>query len=297
MNEDKSKTGTHKNLLIFGLGYAAGAIGEKIKEQFDTITATNRALIIDGDAAYTHLVFDGMQVGEELAAAIRSATHILVSIAPHSQGDRVINAAVDHLRAAKNLQWIGYLSTVGVYGNHDGEWVDENTSCKPVSARSIERVKAERSWQEFTAEQNLSLAIFRLSGIYGPARNAIINMQQGRSRRLVKKNQVFNRIHRDDIAQGVSLAIALGAEGVFNITDDEPAPPQDIVEFVHQLRGIAPPEEIDFETADISPMARSFYGENKRVSNTKSKSSLGMDYIWPNYKVAFEAMWKNNNWQ
>ncbi len=246
---------------------------------------------------YQSLIFDGQNVNEETAQAIGSATHLLVSIGPDEHGDPVINAARKLLVEASSLSWIGYLSTVGVYGNHDGNWVDEETLCKPVSKRSIERVAAENEWQSLAREKGIPLTIFRLSGIYGPGRNAMKNIEKGISRRLVKKDQVFNRIHRDDISQAVAKAMMIKANGIFNITDDEPAPPQDVVTYVHKLRGSEPPPEIDFETADLTPMARSFYGENKRVSNAKSKSVLGVKYRWPNYRQAFDAMWASDSWQ
>ena len=295
--ENGGETAIDKNLLIFGLGYAASATALRLKPHFNTIAATNRSITASDDDGYQHLVFDGVSMSEELIAAISRATHILVSIGPGSEGDPVVNAGAEFVKSAKNLQWIGYLSTVGVYGDHEGEWVDEDTPCRPVSQRSHARLEAEGNWLELAGAKNIALAIFRLSGIYGPGRNALVNMTKGRSRRLVKENQVFNRIHRDDIATAVKCAIELGSDGIFNITDDEPAPPQDVVTYVHQLHGSEPPPEIAFETAQLTPIARSFYGENKRVSNAKSKAQLGMSYAWPNYRVAFDAMWNNDNWQ
>lgn len=145
--------------------------------------------------------------------------------------------------------------------------------------------------------KGVPLAIFRLSGIYGPGRNAFVNIENGTSRRLVKPGQVFNRIHRDDIAKAFQLACEQSAAGIFNITDDEPAPPQDVVAFAHQLAGSEPPPETDFATAQLSPMARSFYGENKRVSNAKSKAVLGMTYDYPDYRAALTRMWNESRWK
>ena len=186
---------------------------------------------------------------------------------------------------------------MGVYGNHDGAWVDEETEPKPVSKRSVQRVNAEETWLEASRKSGIPLAIFRLSGIYGPGRNAFMNIKKGTSRRMVKPGQVFNRIHREDIGQAVANAMAKNIGGIFNITDDEPAPPQDVVTYAHELKGIAPPPEIDFETADISPMARSFYGENKRVSNRKSKDELGMVYRWPDYRTSLQRMLQEDSWE
>jgi nucleoside-diphosphate-sugar epimerase len=299
---NKGSVEPDRHLLVFGLGFAAGAICKQVHKRFDRITVTNRSVIDAANDAYRHLVFDGTNLSDELAQAITTASHILVSIGPNDKsdnggGDPVINACEQVLNTAEKLEWIGYLSTVGVYGNHDGKWVDEDTICRPVSTRSKLRLAAEGSWRDIAKNSSVPLTIFRLSGIYGPARNALVNIEKGRSRRLVKKGQVFNRIHRDDIANAVERAIEIKADGIFNITDDEPAPPQDVVAYVHHLRGIEPPPEIDFETADITPMARSFYGENKRVSNARSKSVLGMQYAWPDYRKAFDAMWKNDTWR
>lgn len=282
-----------KNLFIFGLGYSGKAIAQTALVSFETIIGTGRTE--DGSeeiAGISRLVFDGNSLSTAAGENLKNCTHLLISIAPNDDGDPVLNACEDLLNECENLQWIGYLSTVGVYGNHDGEWIDETTICKPVSKRSKQRLQAEEAWQTLADGLNIPLAIFRLSGIYGPGRNAFVNIEKGTARRLVKQGQVFNRIHRDDIARAVNLTIADDIGGIFNITDDEPAPPQDVVLFAHELAGKTPPPEIDFETADLSPMARSFYGENKRVSNAKSKALLAMEYRYPNYRIALEALWK-----
>lgn len=278
-----------KNLFVFGLGYSGKAIAQQAKESFDTISGTSR---VAADAEISPLVFDGVSLSKEVAELLKQCSHLLISIAPNDDGDPVLNACLEVLQQSENLRWIGYLSTVGVYGNHDGKWIDEETVCAPVSKRSKQRLQAETDWQSFADARGIPLAVFRLSGIYGPGRNAFINMEKGTARRLVKPGQVFNRICRDDIAIAVNLAMVGNIGGVFNITDDEPAPPQDVVLYAHELAGKSPPPEIDFETADLSPMARSFYGENKRVSNAKSKQVLAMEYRYPNYRVALEALWK-----
>lgn len=289
-----------RNLFIFGYGFSAQAIASASENKFDTIIGTTRA---EGGFSklnagkVTPTIFDGKTITKETLALLSNATHILISIAPNEMGDPVLNVYHDAIASNKNLLWIGYLSTVGVYGNHDGAWVNETSECRPVSKRSIERVAAEKAWTEFSADHNIPLAIFRLSGIFGPGRNAFMNIEKGAARRLVKKDQVFNRIHRDDIGTAVSLAMEKNISGTFNITDNEPAPPQDVVTYAFKLIGKEPPLEIDFETADITPMARSFYGENKRVSNAKSKSVLGMEYKWPNYRDSLKRMWSEDCWK
>ncbi len=288
-----------KRLLVFGAGFSARVCAMRAAPMFDRVSGTTRSVAKAASLArdgIEPLIFDG-SLTEDIAAAIAAASHLLVSIAPGEDGDAVLNACRQTLAASPSLKWICYLSTVGVYGDHDGGWVSEESVCHPVSARSVERVAAEKAWQEFAESRGMALAIFRLSGIYGPGRNAFVNIANGTSRRLVKPGQVFNRIHRDDIAKAFVLACEQEAAGIFNITDNEPAPPQDVVAFAHELAGSEPPAEIDFATAELSPMARSFYGENKRVSNAKSKAVLGMEYDYPDYRTALSRMWNDNRWK
>ena len=280
------------------MGFSSIAIAEKSNSQFASICGTNRSpekkKSIEA-LGFQSEIFAGIQTSA-LKTNLSKATHLVISISPGEE-DPVLSAFPNLNELAPNLKWISYLSTVGVYGNHDGSWVDETTSPQPVSKRSKQRVEAEQAWQEFCGHHKIPLAIFRLSGIYGPGRNWFINIQKGKSRRLVKPDQVFNRIHREDIGTAVSKAMSKDISGIFNITDDEPAPPQDVVTYAHELMGVAPPPELDFETAELSPMARSFYGENKRVSNAKSKQELGMEYAWPDYKTSLKRLWEEGSWQ
>jgi len=285
-------------LFIFGFGFSSKSIAEQARGNFSNICGTSRSLekveaLRDQD--FDAEVFIGNQT-DAILNQLQDATHILISIAPGDK-DPVLNAFPDLSKYAPKLKWLGYLSTVGVYGNHDGAWVNEETELRPVSKRSMQRVAAEKAWQELAAKMRLPLGIFRLSGIYGPGRNAFKTIEKGNSRRLVKKDQVFNRVHCEDIGKAVTCAMRSNIGGVFNITDNEPSPPQDVVTYAHQLMDKAPPPELDFETADITPMARSFYGENKRVSNEKSKQVLGMEYDWPNYRVSLKRMWDEDKWQ
>jgi len=290
----------HPRLFIFGFGFSAKAIAAKSAGQFSAISGTTRSsekLPEISRHNVSPVLFGTGDPDEDLRRQLADASHVLVSIGPSEAGDPVLNTLRKELANCKNLQWIGYLSTVGVYGNHDGDWVNEESECRPVSKRSLQRLSAERDWQDFADEQQLPLAIFRLSGIYGPGRNTFMNIEKGTARRLVKPGQVFNRIHRDDIGEAVNLAIAKMASGIFNITDDLPAPPQDVVEFAFTLAGKTPPPEIDFETADLTPMARSFYGENKRVANVRSKKVLGLTYQWPDYRSSLTRMWQTESWK
>ena len=279
-------------LFVFGVGFSSKAFIEEVRDQFDCIGGTTRSeekANLLRKAGVEPFLFDGMSKGEGISDALKSATHVLVSIAPNENGDPVLNWHGEDIAAGKP-SWIGYLSTVGVYGNHDGAWVDEDTACKPVSKRSVQRVAAEDAWLSYAADTGLPVQIFRLSGIYGPGRNTFENFKKGKARRLVKPGQVFNRIHVADIASALKLAMTNPSTRVFNVTDDEPAPPQDVVTHAAELLGVAPPPEIPFESADLTPMARSFYGENKRVSNKRIKDELGFTFRYPNYRIALRDL-------
>ena len=283
-------------LFVFGLGYSADAFVRRVSGRCETITATTRSAEKAARLAergIAPVLFDGTAPGNEVRAALADATHVLVSIAPGEAGDPVLAHHADDLAAARP-EWIGYLSTVGVYGNHDGGWVDEETPCRPVSRRSRQRVEAEEAWLAFAAKHGISVQIFRLSGIYGPGRNAFVNFEKGTARRLIKPGQVFNRILVEDSAGALEAAIDTApATRIFNVTDDEPAPPQDVIAHAAELLGVAPPPEQDFETAELSPMARSFYGENKRVSNDRVKRELGYAFRYPDYRTALAALHRN----
>jgi nucleoside-diphosphate-sugar epimerase len=287
-------------IFLFGAGYSARAFARAIDGNADFIGGTTResaklaALKQDGITPY---LFHGTHASQEIVDVLASVTHLVISTSPGQSGDPVLAQFSDTIRLGMpKLQWIGYLSTVGVYGDHGGAWVDETTECHPVSARSVERVEAEQGWQELANERGVPLAILRLAGIYGPGRNAFTNLANGKARRLNKTGQVFNRIHVDDIAGALTFLSTRNEAGIFNITDDEPAPPQDVVAYAAELMGVEPPEESDFETAPLTPMARSFYGENKRVSNKRIKA-LGFIFRYPDYGTAFSTMWRDGSWR
>lgn len=282
------------NLVILGLGYSAGffaraAIGAGWQVT-GTVRSAEKAGRLSHDGLYT-LVFNGFAVSSRLAAAIAEADAVLVSAQPGEDGDPVLTCLSAQLGAAPNLRWIGYLSTIGVYGDHGGAWIDESAPCRPGSARSTLRLATDEAWLRFGETSGKPVQIFRLAGIYGPGRNAIVNLREGTARRLVKPGQVFNRIHVDDIAGVLLASLARPRNGaVYNVTDDEPAPPQDVVAFAAQLIGVEPPPEIAFDPALLSPMAASFYGENKRVSNGLVKRELGYAFRYPSYREALTAM-------
>ncbi len=203
----------------------------------------------------------------------------------------MLNALSDQIAAAPNLRWIGYLSTTAVYGDHGGGWVDETTPLTPATKRGEWRVAAERAWQDFARKQSLNLHIFRLAGIYGPGRGPFAKLRAGTARRIVKPGQVFSRIHVEDIAQTLTASMnAPNAGAVYNVCDDDPAPPQDILAFAAKLLNLPVPPEEDFATAEMTPMARSFYSESKRVRNDRIKAELGVKLKYPDYKTGLRAL-------
>ncbi len=296
------------HLFIFGYGYSASAFVDACDRQTVTVEGVTvrsreKALAI-ASHGLKPLVFDGERPADGVAGALYRATHLLVSTPPGHKappgasvgganakaGDPVLRWYFDEIaHGSPNLQWIGYLSTVGVYGDHDGAWVDEETEPRPRSERSKARVEAEDAWLELGRTRGVPVAIIRLSGIYGPDRNNFVSLKNGTAKRLVKPGQVFNRIHVEDIAGATKLLAEKRLGGIFNVTDDEPAPPQDVVLAAADMVGAEPPEETDFGMAELSAMARSFYGENKRVSNRKIKDA-GYRFRYPTYSEGLASV-------
>jgi nucleoside-diphosphate-sugar epimerase len=213
------------------------------------------------------------------------------------EGDPLLKLMSGRLRAlCPKLEWIGYLSTVGVYGDHYGGWVTEDMAGSPILGRSIDRIDTESAWAEEGRAGGVPVAVLRLSGIYGPGRNAFVNLDRGTARRIIKKDQVFNRIRVEDIGGAAFFLAGRHLAGVYNVTDDEPGPPQDVIVEAARLMGVEPPPELDFDTADMTPMARSFYGANKRVSNEKMKT-LGFRFRFPNYRISLTQLWDEQAWR
>ena len=285
-------------LFVFGLGYSARAVVDRMRPRLDSAWGTTRdpGKMADIEAiGVVPLLFEGSQPAQpgsrpdaNLAETLAQSDHVLVSIAPDETGDPVLIRFRDDLVTLKPKSLV-YLSTVGVYGDHDGDWVDETSPCRPVSKRSRQRVDAETQWRRFGEETGVPVAVIRLSGIYGPDRGPFEKIRRGTARRVVKPGQVFNRIHVDDIAAIVEAAFLRRADGVFNGTDDEPAPPQDVLAYAAELLGMPPPPEVAFDAAELSPMARTFYGENKRVGNDRIKDVLGVRLSHPTYREGLAA--------
>ncbi|HEY1856698.1 SDR family oxidoreductase [Acidocella sp.] len=274
------------DLLIFGFGYSGTAVARAAREAGFAVTVTSRDPATKMPVQDIQLIpFEGAE------AAIAKATHLLVTAAPGEAGDPVLGRHADSIRAAKNLRWIGYFSTTGIYGDQNGGWVDEDTLPAPGSERTQRRVQAEEAWRIFP----VAVDIFRLGGIYGPGRSMFDDLRAGTARRVVKPDHLFGRIHRDDIAYGVLVAMRRNAPPgvqIFNFCDDEPASSADVVVEAARLLGVAPPDPVPYveAVAKMSPLARSFWSENRKVASAKTKARLGLTWRYPTYREGLRAI-------
>ena len=267
-------------LLILGLGYTGRVVADHMRALGWVVRGTSRS-------AESGLL---QYPGSDISATLDWATHILISAAPDEKGDPFLAGLEAEILAA-NPAWLGYLSTTGVYGDHGGAWVDETTKLTPATTRGHHRVKAEKQWMSLHKAHGLPTHIFRLAGIYGPNRGPFAKVRNGTARRIIKKNQVFSRIHVEDIAQTIAASIAKPNAGqIYNVCDNDPAPPQDVIGHAANLLGLPMPPALDFKTADLSPMARSFYAESKKVSNARIKQELGVQLRYPDYKSGLKAL-------
>ncbi len=291
-------------LLCLGFGYSAQHYVARHGARFARIVGTTRteesAAVLSGRTfggrSVEIIVFDGEAAGPVLVDAVAQANVLLVSVSPDDGVDPTLARLGDAIAAAPGLAAVVYLSTIAVYGNHDGGWIDEDTPLTPALTRAQDRIEAERAWQALGAARGVPVAVVRIAGIYGPGQNALETVKSGRARRIVKPGQVFNRIHVGDLADiidgAISLALTRGAGGVFNAADDEPTAPGDPIAFAAGLLGVTPPPEIPFEEArkTMSPFAVSFYGESKRVRNARIKSVLGVTLRYPTYREGLRAL-------
>ncbi|MEP7239345.1 MAG: SDR family oxidoreductase [Devosia sp.] len=284
------------NFFFFGMGYSSLATARAIHDLVDAsaaiagTTRTEEGCERLAESPYRLHVFDGVRPGATLGPELRAATHLVLSIPPGEDGDPALRLHRADLDAAKSLQWLCYFSTVGVYGDFDGAWIDESAPTRPGNRRSQQRVEAEEAWRDYAAARGLPLLTLRLAGIYGPGRSAFDKLREGTARRIVKPGQVFNRIHVEDIGRVTALAAERRLAGTFNLSDDEPAPPQDLVAYAADKMGVPVPPDVPFETAQMTEMARSFYGDNKRVSSAAIKQALGIELLYPNYPAGLDAI-------
>lgn len=280
-------------LLCFGLGYSAMVLARRLIAKHWRVAGTVRspekakALAAEGIEAF---VFDRGRALDP--AALAGTTHLLSSVPPDDKGDPVLDALGSDLLRLEGVKWTGYLSTTGVYGDRGGEWVDERAALRPAGKRGAARVAAEDAWRAL-GRVGHKVHVFRIAGIYGPGRSALDTVREGRAKRVVKPGQVFGRIHVDDIATVLEASLAKPeADAIYNVADDDPAPPQDVIAYACALLGVEAPPEIPYEIAakEMSEMARSFYAESKRVSNRKIKEELGVRLSYPDYRKGLQAL-------
>ena len=285
------------NLFAFGLGYCACDFIDRYGDLFDTIGATVRDCekprLRQEGRQVTRFVFDRDQEDPGIGPALTKADVILISVPPHVSADPVLAKFGRRIAALPQDLTIIYLSTIGVYGDRQGEWVDEERMPAPKSDRSTARMHAEKAWMTLGRDVNKKVHILRLAGIYGPGRNALEALRHGTAHRIVKQGQVFNRIHVADISAAIAALLHYeGSSDFWNLSDDEPAPPQDVVTYAAALMQVEPPPEQDFDAATLSPLAHSFYAENKRAANRKLKHQLGISLAYPTYREGLAALWE-----
>ncbi len=277
-----------ETLLSIGHGYSAQALARRLLARGWQVIGTTRSPEKSARMrarGVEPLIWPGTPL------PLARATHVLTSVAPGEGGDPVLETEGAALAQATHLRWIGYLSTTGVYGDHAGGWVDEDTPLAPATARGRARVSAETGWRALAARYDLPLHVFRLAGIYGPGRGPFEKIRSGRAQAIIKTGQVFSRIHVDDIGAVLEASIDRPQPGtIYNVCDDAPAPPQDVLNHAAALLGLPPPPEMDFEAANLSPMARSFYSESKRVRNDRIRRDLGVTLAHPDYHSGLRAV-------
>lgn len=277
------------HILFFGFGFSADALARRLDASQWRITGTSRTA--DGAAAIRARGFEGVTF-DGLRDIPESVTHIVSSVPPGADGDPVLQRYGAALaQQAHRLAWVAYLSTTGVYGDHGGATVDETTALTPNTERGWRRLWAEEAWMKLHAGHGLPLHVFRLAGIYGPGRNALQSVRDGSAKRVIKPGQVFSRIHVDDIAGILLASMAKPNPGTaYNVADDYPCPPQDVIAHAARLLGRPVPPDIPFDEATLSAMARSFYADSKRVANGRVKTELGYSFHYPDYRSGLAAL-------
>lgn len=286
-------TSKQKHLFCFGYGYSCDYLGHELLDKGWKISGTTRSLDKKAElkkrGINAHL-FDYERPLLDPFEILHGVTHILISTPPNDEGDPVFNIHGSELAKLPNIEWVGYLSTTGVYGNRNGEWVDEDTQVNPTSQRGSRRVTAENQWLSVSDAEKFPVHIFRLAGIYGPGRSALDSVRAGVARRIEKPGHIFGRIHVEDIVNVLEASInAPKADSIFNVCDDLPAPSHEVIEYACDLLHRPYPPMVDFEHADLSAMARSFYMDNRRTRNNKIKDELGVNLKYPDYKSGLKG--------
>jgi nucleoside-diphosphate-sugar epimerase len=289
--QDSSDAG---RLFCFGLGFSSCALADRLLPKGWHVSGTCR----DGERQDTiqeknFYLFDGTQSRPEISKAISLATHLLITIPPQPSGDVVLKNFGEEISKASQLQWIGYISSTGVYGDSKGEWVDETAPLHGSTDLNRRRIEVESAWLKMGKDHGLPVMIFRCVGIYGPGRNLLVSVKQGRARRIDKPGLVFSRIHAEDLAQTLEASLKKPKPGeIYNVSDDCPCPPAEAVAYACDLLGVEPPPLVPYEKADLSPTAQGFYNTNKRISNKKIKEELGVKLRYPDYRSGLDALLK-----
>ena len=282
------------HMMFFGFGFCAAALAPRLQAQNWQLSASCRTPEKAAQLQARNIrPIIWPEAGALLSAdALTGVSHALISAPPNEAGDPTLASAGEALASiAGDLQWLGYLSTTGVYGDHGGAWIDEDTPAGTIGVRGQKRVDAETQWRAFSEAHGVPSMYFRLAGIYGPGRNQLTSVVNQTARRIDKPEQVFSRIHVEDIATILAASIARPDAGrAYSVCDDEPAPPQDVVAYAAELLGQSPPPLVPFEAAELSPMARSFYGDNKRIRNQRIKDELGVTLAYPSYREGLKAL-------
>ena len=282
------------HMMFFGFGFCAAALAPRLQAQNWQLSASCRTPEKAAQLQARNIrPIIWPEAGALLSAdALTGVSHALISAPPNEAGDPTLASAGEALASiAGDLQWLGYLSTTGVYGDHGGAWIDEDTPAGTIGARGQKRVDAETQWRAFSEAHGVPSIYFRLAGIYGPGRNQLTSVVNQTARRIDKPEQVFSRIHVEDIATILAASMARPDAGrAYSVCDDEPAPPQDVVAYAAELLGQSPPPLVPFEAAELSPMARSFYGDNKRIRNQRIKDELGVTLAYPSYREGLKAL-------
>jgi nucleoside-diphosphate-sugar epimerase len=281
-------------LFCFGLGYTALELARRLQLRGWTVAGTVRSEAAAAPlraSGIETLLFDRDQPPHDAAAALAGATHVLSSVPPDEQGDPVLDDWSAAIARLEGLEWLGYLSTTGVYGDRAGGWVDEASPLQPTGERGRRRLAAEQAWLALWRAHGVKVHLFRLAGIYGPGRSPLDTIRSGRAQRIVKPGQVFSRIHVVDIAATLEASIARPNPGAaYNVCDDNPAPPDEVITYAAMLLGVEPPPAVPFDETALSEMARSFYADNKRVDNRRIKRELGVVLTYPDYRAGLTAL-------
>ena len=282
-----------KSLFCFGYGYSCDWLGHALQQQGWAMAGTTRDnekrrhMKEHGIRAF---LFDYDQPLEDPLLFLRGTTHLLISTPPDDEGDPTFRMHAEDILRLESLEWVGYLSSTAVYGDREGGWVDEDAERRPNSKRGSRRMKAEEQWLSLYRDYNLPVHIFRLAGIYGPGRSALDSVRAGVARRINKPGHAFSRIHVDDIVQTIMASIAKPNPGrAYNLADDQAAPSHEVIEYACNLLGLTPPPVIPFEEADLAPITRSFYSDNKRLKNDRIKTELGVKLQYPTFKEGLEG--------